>query len=425
MIRARRRCSPPDLRGLPPAIVITAGFDSSATRARRTRGGSRGRECRSGLRRRPRPDPRLRPTRRAVSRPARAASARGRAAAAPRHWPAAPAIRGMSRHDGERRSPAHRHHRLRLLGALPRRSSSSRRASSRSRSSRRPTALGGTWRDNTLSGRRLRRPVVRLLLLVRAEDRLVAEVVAAARDPRLHGALRAEVRHPRRTSASAPRSPRRRFDEAAGVWRLRTTAGEELDAEVLVSGIGQLNRPSFPTSRARALPGRSRSTRRAGTTTCDLARQARRRHRQRRERDPVHSGDRAAGRAAAHVFQRSANWMLPRGSTAPYSEREKRRFARFPGLARALPLVDLARVRDPLPGLPAERVLSKRGEQARARASSTREVADPTLRATLAPDYPIGGKRILISDDYYPALERDERRARHEPDRAHRRATAS
>jgi cation diffusion facilitator CzcD-associated flavoprotein CzcO len=34
-------------------------------------------------------------------------------------------------------------------------------------------------------------------------------------------------------------------------------------------------------------------------------------------------------------------------------------------------------------------------------------VADPALQRALVPDYPIGGKRILISDDYYQALVRD------------------
>ena len=34
------------------------------------------------------------------------------------------------------------------------------------------------------------------------------------------------------------------------------------------------------------------------------------------------------------------------------------------------------------------------------------QVSDPELRAKLTPDYPIGCKRILISDDYYQALVR-------------------
>jgi len=35
------------------------------------------------------------------------------------------------------------------------------------------------------------------------------------------------------------------------------------------------------------------------------------------------------------------------------------------------------------------------------------EVRDPAVRAALTPDYPIGCKRILISDDYYQAFNRD------------------
>ena len=35
------------------------------------------------------------------------------------------------------------------------------------------------------------------------------------------------------------------------------------------------------------------------------------------------------------------------------------------------------------------------------------QIPDPELRATLTPDYPVGCKRILISDDFYPALLRD------------------
>src|SRR5437879_10365662 len=44
-----------------------------------------------------------------------------------------------------------------------------------------------------------------------------------------------------------------RFDAGAGVWRLRTTGGEEIVADVLVSAVGQLNRPAIP-----AIPGLDR-----------------------------------------------------------------------------------------------------------------------------------------------------------------------
>jgi len=41
-----------------------------------------------------------------------------------------------------------------------------------------------------------------------------------------------------------------------------------------------------------------------------------------------------------------------------------------------------------------------------ARSHIRRQIKDPTLRAKVTPDYTIGCKRILISNDYYPALNR-------------------
>jgi cation diffusion facilitator CzcD-associated flavoprotein CzcO len=42
----------------------------------------------------------------------------------------------------------------------------------------------------------------------------------------------------------------------------------------------------------------------------------------------------------------------------------------------------------------------------RALAHLRRQVRDPALRARLVPTYPIGAKRVLFNDDYYPALAR-------------------
>jgi cation diffusion facilitator CzcD-associated flavoprotein CzcO len=36
------------------------------------------------------------------------------------------------------------------------------------------------------------------------------------------------------------------------------------------------------------------------------------------------------------------------------------------------------------------------------------QVKDPALRSKLEPDYPIGCKRILFSNDWYPTLDRDD-----------------
>jgi cation diffusion facilitator CzcD-associated flavoprotein CzcO len=47
-----------------------------------------------------------------------------------------------------------------------------------------------------------------------------------------------------------------------------------------------------------------------------------------------------------------------------------------------------------------------------------RQVADPDLRAKLTPEYPPGCKRLLLSNDYYPALNRDNVRLVTDPVRA-------
>lgn len=104
-----------------------------------------------------------------------------------------------------------------------------------------------------------------------------------------------------------------------------------------------------------------------------------------------------------YVFQRTPPWVMPHDKR-PVSDRERGLYRRFPLLQR------LARGRDYLskevlilpfakrPGLMhlIERV---------SRAHMEKQVADPALRAALAPDYTIGCKRIVPSNEWYPALQ--------------------
>jgi cation diffusion facilitator CzcD-associated flavoprotein CzcO len=195
-----------------------------------------------------------------------------------------------------------------------------------------------------------------------------------------------------------------RFDAAAGVWRLRSAAGESFEAEVLVSGVGQLNRPHTP-----ALPGLERF-------------RGARFHSARWNHAVELAGRRVAviGNAAsaiqfipeiaprvAHltIFQRSANWMLPRGDRA-YSEREHRRLARWPWLARLYRWWIYLLLESRFPMILANRWVAGSAQRA-AEQNLAEHIADPGLRAALTPDYPIGGKRVLVADDYYPTLTRD------------------
>lgn len=102
-----------------------------------------------------------------------------------------------------------------------------------------------------------------------------------------------------------------------------------------------------------------------------------------------------------YVFQRTAPWIVPRRDRA-LDERERRMFRRFPVAQRAgraalywlRELVGFA-FRHPWAMRYLERIALKHLK---------RSVADPVLRAKLTPAYTIGCKRILISNDYLPAL---------------------
>src|SRR5262249_27249271 len=107
-----------------------------------------------------------------------------------------------------------------------------------------------------------------------------------------------------------------------------------------------------------------------------------------------------------YVLQRSANWMLPRQDRA-YTAREHRRFARFPWLMTLYRWWIWLQHEMRFPVFRQNRFLARQVERV-AREYVESEIPDPPMRAALIPDYPVGGKRLLISDDYYQALRRDD-----------------
>ncbi len=198
---------------------------------------------------------------------------------------------------------------------------------------------------------------------------------------------------------------RARFDDDALVWRLEARDGQVFIADVLVSGLGQLNRPSIPR-----LAGASSFGGRAF-------------HSARWEHGYGLSGQRVAvvgtGASAVQfvpriardarrvtIFQRSPNWILPRNDAA-YSERTKRLFRRAPVLQRLhragiywgseVRFLALEGRTQKVFGPIMQHVAKRHLEE---------QVSGPALRAKLLPGYPIGCKRVLVSDDYYPALAR-------------------
>lgn len=105
------------------------------------------------------------------------------------------------------------------------------------------------------------------------------------------------------------------------------------------------------------------------------------------------------------VLQRSANWIMPRRNK-PYSALQRKLFKRFPFL-----LTLLRKWQSLLMGQVeyAVTIGHKRQEQFENMVKNfiRKAVDDPALQEVLIPDTPYGCKRGLVSDDFYPALNRD------------------
>ncbi|MFI8852633.1 flavin-containing monooxygenase [Streptomyces sp. NPDC053499] len=102
------------------------------------------------------------------------------------------------------------------------------------------------------------------------------------------------------------------------------------------------------------------------------------------------------------VFQRTPAWVLPRGDRR-ISRAERKLHARFPATQklRRFALWGVRELETQVFAnypklLPAVEQVSK--------LHMKRAVKDPGLRRKLTPDYRVGCKRTLLSDDYYPAL---------------------
>ncbi|HEY4176404.1 MAG TPA: alpha/beta hydrolase fold domain-containing protein [Kofleriaceae bacterium] len=183
-------------------------------------------------------------------------------------------------------------------------------------------------------------------------------------------------------------------------WRLDTTHGV-YTADVLVSAVGGLSEPTTPK-----LPGIEKFR---GPTF----------HSARWRHDVSLKGKRVAvigtGASAiqfvpaiqpdvAHLtlFQRTAPWVLPRDQHA-YSETQRRKFAssRMAQLAKRGWIYGTRELNILVFKYPG---IAKLIEEKLARKYLAKMIEDPVLRAKVTPDYAFGCKRVLISDNYYPAL---------------------
>jgi cation diffusion facilitator CzcD-associated flavoprotein CzcO len=102
------------------------------------------------------------------------------------------------------------------------------------------------------------------------------------------------------------------------------------------------------------------------------------------------------------VFQRTPAWIVPRRDH-PIGRGRRWLYRRFPVAQRAL-RAGLYLEQELLAPVMMARPRAVATVEALARKHLEAQVPDPELRATLTPSFRIGCKRIMVSDDYYPAL---------------------
>jgi cation diffusion facilitator CzcD-associated flavoprotein CzcO len=259
--------------------------------------------------------------------------------------------------------------------------------------------LGGTWWDNRYPGAHVDVPAPLYAFSFapnpRWRQRFAAapEIQAYMQDvARSHG-LMPHLRLGTRLARAA-------FDADTGRWHLELGDGTAMRARFLVCSTGPLSQPRWPDipgidtfagvklhsarwDASARLAGQRIGVIGTGSTASQLV-------------PPL---AREAGRL--HLFQRTANWVLPRI--------DRRYHALDRMLARLPPVAALTRrfwyhvLEWGRHGFE-EGTLARRGMLKTAALHLRRQVSDPALRAKLLPPYPLGCKRIIYSNDFYPAL---------------------
>ena len=266
----------------------------------------------------------------------------------------------------------------------------------------RAASVGGTWRDNTYPGVACDVPSH---LYGFADYPNPDWSGVFAKGDEIRGYLEDVAERERLGDRLRLRTPvlGAEWDAAASVWHIRTGGDDpgSIEAGVLVLACGRLTEPAIPD-----IPGLE-------TFPGPLF------HSSRWDHDADLTGTRVAlvgtgasavqvlpelARSASRVilFQRTPAWIVPRGGAA-YTDEDRRLFAEHPDALERL-RADLYREGE-------ARFASRSGDASAAAAARSialehlhAQVSDPALRSVLTPDYAFGCKRVLLSDDFYPAV---------------------
>ena len=264
------------------------------------------------------------------------------------------------------------------------------------------SALGGTWRDNDYPGAACDvqshlysfsfepNPHWSRMFAEQREIRSYLERCAQKYD------LLPHVRFNREVQSTA-------FDEATGTWTVTLASGEQMIADILIVATGGLSRPAYPDI--------------AGIENFrgKIFHSARWDHRY----DFADKRVGVIGTGASSiqfvpqiaplvkqlaVFQRTPPWILPKPDRA-ISTGERRLYRVFPFLQWLYRIFLYWLLETRVLGFVVSPKLMLLVQKA-ALQYLTESVPDPQLLSKLTPNYTFGCKRVLISNDYYPALLR-------------------
>ncbi|HSW12533.1 MAG TPA: NAD(P)/FAD-dependent oxidoreductase [Solimonas sp.] len=193
------------------------------------------------------------------------------------------------------------------------------------------------------------------------------------------------------------------FDEASGLWTVTLGNGEQIQARQVVSAVGQLHRPAYPKVKGlERFKGKAFHSARwdhsfdlKGKTVAVIGTGA----------SAVQFVPEVAKLVEKlHVFQRSPGWFVPKFEKAfgPFTQ----------WLLKTFPVIhDLDRwriffVAETLAYAYNGHKWVEKLVTALAKTHLWIQVRDPVLRKKLTPDFPVGCKRILLSNDWLPTMAR-------------------
>ena len=192
------------------------------------------------------------------------------------------------------------------------------------------------------------------------------------------------------------------FDQDQGHWALTLADGQQIIKDLFISALGQLNRPKYPNipglesfqgplfhssqwDHEILLEGQSVAVIGTGASAIQFIPEIAKKVKQ------------------LDVYQRSPNWIIPKPDRL-YSETEHRHFNRYPALIRLYRTLLYWQFELSYLAFKKDSWLGRRLVKA-AESIMNSHVYDDELKQKLTPNYQIGCKRVLISNDYYPAMQ--------------------